>query len=152
MIELAGGRHDGVRLNNPYNLQRFVEAQDPVFDQVCSELRAGRKESHWMWFIFPQLKGLGHSRMAERFSISSRQEGEAYLQHSVLGARLIECTELVNRIEGRSVEQIFGYPDDLKFRSSMTLFAHLQPRNQAFQTALEKYFEGQPDTLTLERL
>jgi len=105
-----------------------------------------------MWFVFPQLKGLGHSSMASKFGISSRDEGEAYLQHSILGPRLRESTRLVNLVEGRSLEQIFGYPDNLKFRSSMTLFAHVAPDNQIFVNALQKYCGGQSDRLTLERL
>jgi uncharacterized protein (DUF1810 family) len=139
-------------MNEPYDLQRFVNAQNPVFEQVCSELKKGRKESHWMWFVFPQLKGLGHSSMASKFGISSRDEAEAYLQHSILGPRLRECTRLVNLVEGRSLEQIFGYPDDLKFRSSMTLFAHIAPDNEIFMNALQKYCGGESDRLTLERL
>jgi uncharacterized protein (DUF1810 family) len=138
--------------NDPYNLERFVTAQNDVFDDVRAELRSGRKESHWMWFVFPQLRGLGHSSMASRFGISSREEAEAYLQHPVLGPRLRECTRLVNQVEGRSVEQIFGYPDDLKFRSSMTLFSQATSDNEPFVQALERYFGGQPDTRTLERL
>jgi len=140
-------------MDDPYDLQRFVDAQDSVFDEVCSELRAGRKESHWIWFIFPQLKGLGHSWMADRFGISSRAEAEEYLRHPVLGPRLIACTQLVNEIDGRSIEQIFGYPDHLKFRSSMTLFAHAgSEESGVFTTALDKYFGGEPDRLTLDRL
>lgn len=139
-------------MSDAYNLQRFVEAQDPVFEQVCSELRAGHKTSHWMWFIFPQLEGLGHSSMAERYAIASREEAKAYLEHPVLGPRLRECTRLVNTIQARSIDEIFGYPDDLKFRSSMTLFARASSDNQVFKDALEKYFAGEPDKLTLERL
>jgi uncharacterized protein (DUF1810 family) len=140
-------------VNDPYDLQRFVDAQAPVFEQVCTELREGRKRSHWMWFVFPQIKGLGHSETARRFAISSREEAEAYLQHPVLGPRLRECTRLVNLVEGRSIEQIFGHPDDLKFRSSMTLFANIPSDNRVFQEALQKYFGGKPDDrLTLERL
>src|ERR1700686_118252 len=105
-----------------YNLQRFVDAQQPVFEQVVDELRAGEKQGHWMWFIFPQLRGLGSSQMAAKFGISSGQEAEAYLKHPVLGPRLRKCTGLVNLLKGRSIKEIFGYPDDLKFRSSMTLF------------------------------
>jgi uncharacterized protein (DUF1810 family) len=138
--------------NDPYDLQRFVEAQNTCFDEVCSELRAGRKQSHWMWFIFPQLRGLGSSAMAVRCAISSKQEAQAYLENAILGPRLRLCTELVLRVEGRSVTQIFGSPDDLKFRSSMTLFAKATPENKVFQDALEKYFEGQPDHLTIDRL
>ena len=137
-------------MNDP--LQRFVDAQNPVFERVCAELRQGRKQTHWMWFIFPQIKGLGTSQMATKFAISSRQEAEAYLKHSVLGPRLRECTRLVNQVEGRSVNQIFGYPDDLKFRSSMTLFASTSCENAIFKDALQKYFGGEPDRSTLERL
>jgi len=139
-------------LSDPFDLQRFVEAQNPVFEKVCAELRKGRKEGHWIWFIFPQLRGLGHSAMATAFGISSRQEAAAYLDHAVLGPRLRECTRLVNLVEGREIEQIFGYPDDLKFRSSMTLFAGVASNNQIFQDALNKYFDGRPDPLTLDRL
>jgi uncharacterized protein (DUF1810 family) len=138
-------------MNDPYRLQRFLDAQDPVFDQVCAELRRGRKTSHWMWFIFPQIRGLGHSEMAVEYAISSRQEAEAYLKHPLLGTRLRECVQLVNRVEGRSVEQIFGYPDHLKFHSSITLFAATAD-NQIFKDALEKYFGGKLDPLTMERL
>lgn len=139
-------------MNDPHNLQRFVDAQSSVFEQVCSELRQGQKRTHWMWFIFPQMKGLGHSQLASKFAISSREEAAAYLQHPILGPRLRECTRLVNRIEGRSVEQIFGYPDDLKFRSSMTLFADAASENEVFMDALQKYFGGEFDRLTLELL
>jgi uncharacterized protein (DUF1810 family) len=139
-------------MNDPYNLQRFVEAQKPVFEQACAELRAGQKRGHWMWFIFPQLRGLGHSEMAARFAISSRDEAEAYLKHSVLGFRLRECTRLVMLVQGRSINQIFGYPDDLKFRSSMTLFASTTSENQIFKDALQKGFAGELDLLTIERL
>ncbi len=139
-------------VNAPFDLQRFVNAQNPVYEQVCAELRAGQKEGHWMWFVFPQLKGLGHSAMADAFGIASRQEAAAYLDHAVLGPRLRECTRRVNRVEGRSISQIFGYPDDLKFRSSMTLFANVASDGQIFNDALDKYFGGEPDPLTLEQL
>jgi len=139
-------------VHDPHNLQRFVDAQEPVFEQVRAELRAGRKTSHWMWFIFPQIAGLGHSPTAIRYAISSRQEAEAYLNHPLLGPRLRECTRLVNFVEGRSIEQILGYPDNLKFRSCMTLFAQVPTDNQIFQDALQKYFGGEFDRLTLERL
>src|SRR5450631_1369237 len=117
-------------VNDPFDLQRFVNAKNPIYSQVCAELRAGQKESHWMWFIFPQLRGLGHSATATAFGIASRQEAAAYLDHAVLGPRLRECTRLVNLVEGREIGQIFGYPDDLKFRSSMTLFASVASDNQ----------------------
>lgn len=139
-------------VNDPHDLQRFVNAQNRVFEQVCSELREGRKKGHWMWSIFPQVKGLGHSLMASQFAISSREEAEAYLKHPILGPRLRECSRLVNLVEGRSIDQIFGYPDNLKFRSSMTLFAHVKAENQVFKDALEKYFGGESDRRTLERL
>ena len=119
---------------------------------TLAELRAGRKRSHWMWFIFPQLRGLGHSPTAQYFAIRSRAEAEAYLRHPVLGARLRECTRLVNAVEGRGVGDIFGFPDDLKFRSSMTLFAEVAPDDAVFRQALDKYFEGEPDERTMELL
>lgn len=139
-------------MNDPFDLQRFVKAQDPVFDEVCAELHGGRKRSHWMWFIFPQLSGLGHSGTARKFAISSRQEADAYLQHSALGPRLMLCTQLVNAVEGLSIEQIFGYPDDLKFHSSMTLFAATAADAGTFNEALRKYFSGKPDVKTLAML
>jgi uncharacterized protein (DUF1810 family) len=139
-------------MNDPYDLQRFLDAQNPVFEQVCSELQLGRKRSHWMWFVFPQLRGLGASSMANKFGISCRDEADAYLRHSILGLRLRECTRLVNLVQGRSIEEVFGYPDNLKFHSSMTLFAQITPENDVFAAALQKYFGGQPDKLTLDRL
>ncbi len=139
-------------MNDEYDLQRFVEAQDGVYEQVLSELRAGRKTSHWMWFVFPQIEGLGYSAMAQRYAIGGRAEAEAYLRHPVLGPRLRECTVLVNAVEGRSVHEIFGSPDDMKFRSSMTLFAACAGDAGEFQAALDKYFGGVSDSLTLQRL
>lgn len=139
-------------MNDPFDLQRFVKAQDPVFDEVCAELRAGQKRSHWMWFIFPQLSGLGHSATAQKFAICSRQEAQAYLQHSTLGPRLRQCAQLVSAVEGRSIEQIFGFPDDLKFHSSMTLFAATAADAGTFNEALRKYFSGEPDVKTLAML
>jgi uncharacterized protein (DUF1810 family) len=135
-----------------YNLQRFVTAQDPVFEQVVKELAAGQKWSHWMWYIFPQIKGLGHSAMAQKFAISSKAEAQAYLAHPVLGSRLRQCTQLVLDVQGRSIEQIFYSPDDLKFRSSMTLFIASTTDHDLFRKALEKYFRGKPDQLTLDIL
>jgi uncharacterized protein (DUF1810 family) len=134
------------------DLQRFVDAQNPIYENVLAELRAGQKRSHWMWFVFPQLKGLGHSHMATHYGIASRQEAEEYLQQPVLGPRLRECTQLVNLVKGRSIHQIFGSPDDMKFRSSMSLFASVGGDNQVFKDALQKYFDGKADPLTLERL
>lgn len=139
-------------MGNSHNLQRFVEAQNTIFEQVVSELRAGHKRGHWMWFIFPQLKGLGRSPTAMEFGIASREEAEEFLKHSVLGPRLVECTELVNAVNDRSIDAILGYPDDLKFRSSMTLFTAIAPEEPNFRTALEKYFDGQRDELTIELL
>lgn len=139
-------------MNDPFNLQRFVVAQAPVFEQACRELQAGRKRSHWMWFIFPQLKGLGHSPIAQHFGIDSRAEATAYLQHPLLGPRLRTCAQLVVQIDNRTIGDIFGHPDELKFHSSMTLFAQAQLDNQIFLTALNKYFAGEPDRMTLARL
>jgi uncharacterized protein (DUF1810 family) len=133
-----------------HELQRFVDAQQPIYPQVVRELRAGQKRSHWMWFIFPQIRGLGYSAMSRKFALDSRDQATAYAQHSILGNRLIECTQLVLDIPDRTIRQIFGSPDDLKFRSCMTLFALATPQPQAFQQALDKYFGGQPDQRTLE--
>jgi uncharacterized protein (DUF1810 family) len=138
--------------NDRHNLQRFVDAQSPVFEDVCSELQEGRKRGHWMWFIFPQIEGLGYSHLARKFAISSREEADAYLNHPILGPRLRHCTRLVTLVEGSSIDQIFGDPDDLKFHSSMTLFANATSDNQVFRDAIHKYFGGELDRLTLERL
>ena len=142
-------------VSDPYDLERFVEAQAGLYRQVCAELAAGEKRSHWMWFIFPQLAGLGGSPMARRYAIASLAQARAYLAHEPLGARLLECTALVNAVTARPVGEIFGYPDDLKFRSCMTLFAHAAPdaaRTAPFRAALQKYFAGEEDPLTRERL
>ncbi|HEX9176760.1 DUF1810 domain-containing protein [Mycobacterium sp.] len=133
-------------------LQRFVDAQAPVYDAVLAELRAGAKRSHWIWFIFPQLQGLGRSPTAARFAISSLAEAQAYLDHDVLGPRLRECTRLVNAIEGSSVDEIFGWPDNLKVRSSMTLFARATDDNAEFFELLDKFYGGEEDPATVERL
>jgi uncharacterized protein (DUF1810 family) len=138
--------------HDPYNLERFVTAQDRVFKHVLSELKAGTKMSHWMWFIFPQIRGLGRSPISVEYAISSRDEARAYLKHPLLGPRLRECTELVLQVERRSALEIFGEPDDIKFRSSMTLFANVSSEDDIFERALQKYFAGVPDRLTLERL
>jgi len=138
-------------MNDPWS-EALCERIESRVQTGSVELQNGQKEGHWMWFIFPQLRGLGHSHMATTFGIASRREAEAYLEHAVLGPRLRECTRLVNLIEGRSINQIFGHPDDLKFRSSMTLFASIALDNQVFKAALQKYFAGQLDPLTLERL
>lgn len=137
---------------DPFDLQRFVDAQDRVYGTVIDELRSGRKRSHWIWFIFPQLRGLGHSPTAAHFGISSIYEARAYLAHDLLGPRLRECTRLVSRIDGRSAGDIFGFPDDLKVRSSMTLFTRATDDNTDFVAVLEKFYEGIQDPATVERL
>jgi len=137
---------------DPFNLQRFVDAQQPVIACVLAELRQGRKRSHWMWFIFPQLKGLGHTAQSNFFGVTSLQEAAAYLQHPVLGPRLKECTQLVNAVEGHSAEDIFGEIDAMKFRSSMTLFSKSTPENRIFIDALDKYFASEFDPLTTDFL
>ena len=139
-------------MDDTFNLQRFIEAQEAVYPAVVEELGRGRKSSHWMWFIFPQITGLGHSATAQRFAIHSLQEGRAYLDHPLLGERLINCTRLVNEVTGRSAGQIFGHPDELKFRSSMTLFNAIDGGVTAFTQALDRYFGGEPDPLTLDIL
>jgi uncharacterized protein (DUF1810 family) len=140
-------------LGDRYDLRRFVEAQAGVYEQACAELRAGRKQSHWMWFVFPQIRGLGSSEMAVRYAISSLEEARAYLEHAVLGPRLRECAEIVLGVKGKTVEEIFGDPDDLKFHSSMTLFAEVEgPSEGVFHEALKKYFGGKTDRATLERI
>jgi uncharacterized protein (DUF1810 family) len=137
---------------DPFDLKRFVDAQAPAYRGIVAELRDGRKRSHWMWFVFPQLLGLGGSPMAVRYGISSLDEARAYLGHELLGPRLIECTRLVNQVQGRSIGEIFGSPDDLKLCSSMTLFARAADDNQDFVALLDKYYNGQQDQLTLARL
>jgi uncharacterized protein (DUF1810 family) len=161
-------------MDDPYALRRFLEAQEPCFGAVCAELAAGRKRSHWMWFIFPQIAGLGSSPTARHFAIGSLAEARAYLAHPLLGARLRECTALVNGLDGTTAEAVFGYPDYVKFRSCMTLFAHASGETAAdrssadvhsgpasapaagaerpFTTALRKYFAGEEDPLTPELL
>lgn len=138
--------------SDPFNLQRFVDAQAPVYEQVLRELRAGRKTSHWMWFIFPQLHGLGFSPMSVRYAISGPDEASAYDAHPVLGPRLRECTALVNAVEDKSALEVLGAPDDLKFRSCMTLFAECGAAPAVFKQALEKYFDGEGDAKTLALL
>jgi uncharacterized protein (DUF1810 family) len=138
-------------MTDPFDLQRFVDAQAPVYPRVVAELRHGQKQSHWVWFIFPQLAGLGFSPMAQRFALRSRDEALAYLRHSVLGPRLRECTALVNAVEGRTIGEILGSPDDLKFRSSMTLFGAVASDPQ-FADAIAKHYGGTPDQKTLALL
>lgn len=134
------------------DFQRFIEAQAPVYSAVLAELRAGRKRSHWMWYIFPQLDGLGRSDMARRYALTGLADAQAYLAHPLLGERLRECSRLAGAIEGGSAQVVFGSPDDLKFRSSMTLFALGAPEEAVFQDCLLKYFGGQGDPITKARL
>ena len=138
-------------MTDPFDLQRFLDAQAPIYARVVAELRRGQKQSHWMWFIFPQLAGLGHSAMAQRFAIASREEAVAYLGHGVLGFRLKECTALIMAVEGRTVREILGSPDDLKFQSSMTLFNAVSS-DPGFSAAIAKFYGGRPDQRTLDLL
>ncbi len=135
-----------------YDLQRYVDAQENFYRTVVEELTAGRKRSHWMWFVFPQLRGLGSSPTAIRYGIGSIDEARAYLAHQVLGPRLRECARLVAAIDGRSAEDVFGWPDDLKLRSSMTLFSHAAADNDDFVAVLEKFYGGEEDPATVARL
>jgi uncharacterized protein (DUF1810 family) len=139
-------------MSDIYNLRRFIDAQNQAYASVLNELKAGQKRGHWMWYIFPQIKGLGVSPMAQDYAISCQQEAEAYAEHPILGSRLRECTQLVMNVDGRSAEQIFHYPDHLKFRSCMTLFEHSTTNNSIFRDALLKYFSGKPDPLTVDIL
>jgi uncharacterized protein (DUF1810 family) len=137
-------------MDDAFDLNRFVQAQSTEYEEVLAELRAGRKRGHWIWFIFPQLKGLGRSSTSEYYGIGSIEEATAYRRHPVLGPRLEECTALVNGVEGRSIDGIFGFPDNLKFRSSMSLFARAAENDALFNAALKKYFGGEPDARTIE--
>jgi uncharacterized protein (DUF1810 family) len=137
---------------DPFHLRRFVSAQQPTYTQALSELRAGRKRSHWMWFVFPQLDGLAFSPTSKLYSIKSFEEAEAYLAHPVLGPRLLECAEAVLQVEGRTAHDIFGSPDDLKLKSSATLFAAVSPSGSVFERLLGKYFDGARDHKTLRLL
>jgi uncharacterized protein (DUF1810 family) len=139
-------------MSDPHNLARFVSAQAPVWPRVVAELEQGSKQSHWMWFVFPQIAGLGHSQAAQRYAIASLNEARAFLAHPLLCLRLRRATELVLAVEGKSAHQIFGTPNDLKFRSSMTLFAATAPDEKLFQQALDKYFAGEGDALTRNKL
>lgn len=138
-------------MTDPFDLDRFVQAQNPVFGAVQAELARGRKQTHWMWFVFPQVAGLGFSAMSQRYAIGSRAEAEAYLAHPLLGPRLIECTRLVLAVDGRTLNAILGAPDDSKFRSSMTLFGAVSDE-AVFDEALARYFAGERDDATLEIL
>ena len=137
---------------DPFDLRRFVDAQDAVYPRVLAELRAGRKASHWMWFVFPQIAGLGHSAMAQRYAIASLDEARAYLAHPLLGARLHECTALVTAVAARTAHEIFGSPDDAKFRSCMTLFARAAADPAPFEATLVRFFGGVPDPATIASL
>jgi uncharacterized protein (DUF1810 family) len=137
-------------VNDPFNLSRFIEAQEGVYSGALDELGCGSKTGHWIWYIFPQIAGLGFSGMSRRYSISSIDEARAYAEHPVLGQRLIECVELVMALEGKSAQQIFGHLDALKFRSCLTLFAAADNDNKIYQGALVKYFAGAPDPLTTQ--
>ncbi|MBN9241651.1 MAG: DUF1810 domain-containing protein [Mesorhizobium sp.] len=138
--------------SNPFDLERFVKAQAPVFETVLRELRDGRKANHWMWFAFPQIEGLGFSAMAQRYAIASLDEARAYLEHPVLGSRLRQCVEMLLTISGRSAHEVFGSPDDMKLHSSLTLFAAAAPEEALFRTALDRFFDGHADQATRKRL
>ena len=138
--------------NDQYNLERFLEAQHPVYEQVLWELRSGLKLTHWIWFIFPQITGRNSSAMSRKYAISSLKEGAAYLDHRILGPRLLECTALVTDISNRTIKRILGPTDCEKFRSSMTLFSQATTENQVFELAVNKYFSGQIDELTIQIL
>ena len=143
-----------MQTEDPYHLQRFVAAQDAggTYDHAAAELRAGRKTSHWMWFIFPQIAGLGYSPVSRTYAITSLDEARAYLAHPVLGARLIDCAAILTGLAGRTAEQIFGDVDALKLRSSITLFMHAAPREPVFRQVLDQYFGGEPDSATENRI
>jgi len=139
-------------VGDAFDLGRFVSAQASAYDRALAEIRAGLKQSHWMWFVFPQYAGLGSSSTAAHYAIRSRAEAEAYLQHPVLGARLRECAEAVCALKGRSAQEVFGYPDDMKLRSSATLFASVSPPGSVFQRVLDAFFDGAADERTLALL
>jgi uncharacterized protein (DUF1810 family) len=138
--------------SDPHNLNRFLEAQADDYEQALAEIRRGRKESHWMWYVFPQFAGLGFSATSQRYAIKSRAEAEAYLAHPVLGTRLRECAEVALRVEGKTAHQIFGSPDDMKLKSCATLFAAVSPDQSVFHQLLDRYYDGQRDARTLELL
>ena len=139
-------------VEDPHRLQRFVDAQAPIYAQVTAELARGRKQSHWMWFVFPQLQGLGRSAIARHYGIASEVEARAYREHPLLGARLLECTRLVLAVDGSTALQVFGTPDDLKFRSSMTLFECVAPQQPDFAAAIDKLYAGRRDEATMALL
>jgi uncharacterized protein (DUF1810 family) len=137
---------------DPFDLDRFVQAQAHIYDQALSEIQSGRKRSHWMWFIFPQIQGLGFSATSIHFAIKNTYEAKAYLDHPILGPRLRECAGAAAAVDGKSAREIFGSPDDLKLRSSATLFAHVSPPDSVFHHLLTKFFHGQPDSKTVQLL
>lgn len=141
-----------INASDTVDLSRFTTAQASIYDNVLEELKSGRKRTHWMWYIFPQFDGLGHSTISKHYAIKSIEEARQYLNHPVLGTRLLECAEAVFAIEGRSISEIFDYPDDLKFKSSMTLFAYVADPCSVFSRILDKYFNGERDALTLQLL
>jgi len=137
---------------DPFHLSRFVQAQEGIYDRALAEIRGGRKRSHWMWFVFPQYAGLGFSAMSQEYAIKSVAEASAYLNHPVLGPRLVECAQEVLGVEGRTASQIFGSPDDMKLRSCATLFGHVIDAGNIFEQVLQKYFDSQPDPKTMQLL
>jgi uncharacterized protein (DUF1810 family) len=148
MIKASGAVDHG----DPFDLDRFISAQEGIYDSVLAELRRGQKRTHWMWFVFPQIDGLAHSATSKYYAIKSIEEARQYSNHPILGARLLECAEAVLAVEGRSVSEIFGYPDDLKLKSSMTLFAYVADPRSVFVRILDKYFQGERDVRTLDLL
>jgi uncharacterized protein (DUF1810 family) len=143
---------DSTGRDDTFGLSRFISAQDSIYDRVVEELKSGRKKSHWMWYIFPQIDGLGYSATSKHYAIKSMEEAQAYLNHPVLGSRLLECADAVLAVEGRSASDIFGYPDDVKLKSSMTLFATVADPKSVFVRVLDKYFQGKRDVKTLQIL
>ena len=142
----------GHTATDQHDLRRFLDAQQGIYEMALSEIRKGQKRSHWMWFVFPQYAGLGISPTSQRYAIKSVAEAGAYLNDPVLGRRLVECADVLLRVEGRSAQQIFGSPDDVKLKSSATLFAHVSPAGSAFERVLDKYFRGERDDMTLRLL
>jgi uncharacterized protein (DUF1810 family) len=145
-------KQGGMNSGDPYDLNRFLSAQEGVYERALAELKGGQKRTHWIWFIFPQIDGLGYSPTAKRYSIKSREEARQYLNHPVLGKRLLECADAVIALKGGSVSEIFGYPDDLKFKSSMTLFEKIAGSGSVFSFALDRYCHGERDATTLRLL
>ena len=145
-------RADTAQGNDPFDLKRFISAQDGLYERALNEIKNGQKRTHWMWFIFPQFDGLAYSATFQHYAIKSREEARLYLNHPLLGARLVECTEVLLAVKGRTISDIFGYPDDLKLKSSMTLFAQVAEADSPFLRVLDKYFNGDRDFKTLQLL